>query len=302
MKEKRIGIFRTLKTTFNPDNVEGQQDIVEDNATIVERYLQSYLRKLYDIDVKGFTMPYDGSYGYNKYAFPPYFHFKEDTIQFYRDGGTEGFLPTNWHITGGSSGWCGLAFLGHSWSVRYNTWTCGAKTDIHELFHADPDWKLGHSGVVNLETGEETEYGGNYSMMGEITFSLRGLNAPHLYQLGVAEGHIVEADETFNLAPVEMPAVCLNDNEYSCVILRVPGHPDYCLSIRKVRGHMFALPAQRYEKTLFIHRMDRGRKSKRCMPDTIIGRPTVLPNGVTVNYLSYNNESAEIQVQFGEAS
>jgi len=283
---RRLAVMRAVKLDETPERIESRQDYVESVAESIQNFYQFYLGG--GFEARGFAVPYEGSFRV-KSALPRRFYWK-DSVDEFMEG--QDFDPNMWHMIGNGR-CCGEGILGKMQSARCSNMRCDVATDVHEIGHSG--WNLMHSGKVYLATGAEFEYGDNAGAMmsGASGNKMVGINAPHLIQMGLCVPHLVTGSETFNLAPVEVDAPALRDNEHRCAIIHRDNHPDLCLSTRMTSVHRFALP-ERYEGMLFVHRMDDKNACMRYYPDTRPGQDVDI-HGVTIRHLGYENESLTVE-------
>ena len=70
---KNIGIFKTSRPDIAPDVVEAEQGYADATARFIQNWLRFYFRDMYDIHVRGFVLPHEGSHAFIRSSFDPRF-------------------------------------------------------------------------------------------------------------------------------------------------------------------------------------------------------------------------------------
>lgn len=288
----KLAVFRSVKHDADRDYVAARHDYAESIAQSVAGYYSYFTRR--PVEAHGYAVPYEGSYRTNTNPMDYKFYWFDTVNEFMQD---KDFEPDTWHMIGGGTGCCGRAIRGGNQSTRCLNMTCGLSTDIHEVGHSA--FNLGHSGLI-YENGTIAEYGDNSSaIMGGTPAhgnKVVGINAAHLYMMGLVSPLAIQESGEYQIAAVEIPDICLRQGEARCLLVSGNEH-DYIISYRKADSiHPFALP-EKHKKTLFVHRLSPKNSCHRMLPDLQPGESKEL-GGVRIEHLGFDaaKESLEVGV------
>lgn len=265
---------------------------VQDYARQTENYARRYAGLVWEIRAEGFIYESESS----NVAFPHYG--KADIQPFIDAGGTNGFIPTHHMAIGyGRTDRCGEAVIGGNWGATFRNMGCGIGTIVHELFGHELGFD--HAGQIKPD-GSETEYRDDSDIMGGGGGLLTGLSSPRLVQMGFEtnrEIKYVDSSQAILIAAVERTHHMMHPGMYQHVILVVAGQPNWILSTRNDKGWPYSTGSNRND-TLYAHRIDKGGKTKRLLPDIKVGETKMLPNRVYVTYHEYAEETASVSALF----
>ena len=280
LEPKHIGIFRQISPNATIETEARALILAQDRARQVQDYYRYFARHEWDIQARGYVMRS------NCNPHPP--NYCQDGT---RTVDTGDFNPNYWHVLGGySSSWCGQAVQGGYRSVNYN---CSYSTTDHEIGH---NLSIHHGGLSDGEN--ESEFGDSTTIMGSSGFS--GLISPNIIKLGLdRELKIIDKTQQFFMAPTEISIHGLRENEHQNILIAKTGFHNYSISIRKVRGHPYPEPVET-ENNLYVHEIGSDGKTKRLLPDMLPTDTKILPNGVTVEYLQYSQETARVNIIFDD--
>lgn len=286
--DQRIMLARLVAEDSTDEQMAEHQSIVDDHAKRLQEYYLYYLRGKVSVEVRGFVIRYEGR---NE---PPYY--VQGLMQRHLEAQGIDWKPTHWHGWGGQTSRrvCGLGDLGGNKAATY--YPCGHRTHVHEHGH---NCNLGHAGRLKAD-GTILEYGDKSCIMGSMQDNVEGFHTYNLYRLGAYEDRelkIVDHTQELLIAPIEMPYHGMHPDEYQHVLIRVPQHDNYMISIRKTKGTLYPQGVAA-EGALYIHQIVDNIKTRRFEPDISPGGEKLLPNGVTIKYLEYANETAHVQVLF----
>jgi hypothetical protein len=251
-------------------------------------YWQYYCGNIWDVQWRGYIVPYDGTVD------SPHFG-SAGRDPWWRDNGDEDYDPNYLGSWGKmAKQYCGLAWVGgREFCVNGMQGQCYVGAVNHETGH---NHSLRHSGSYD-EDGDNDNYGDITCLMGGSVFSLTGLNSLKLQQLNLEaarEKHTIEASEQVLIAPIELPWNALRENEYQHI--KVKNGSDVNISMRKTKGTKFPV-ATKYEGHLWVHTLV-GAESKWHEPTVAPGEMRILPNGIGLVYHEYKSETARVSFIF----
>jgi hypothetical protein len=283
-----IGVFKCVRLNLPDEYIEQHQADAESIAEVIQNYLRFYF-EAETINVRGFAWRFEGRMDPSPINYVAEFTHKQALLGFIDSGACGDFVPNAYHAIGSYANYCGLAYPGYMWSVRYGHNQCGTKVDIHEILHSV--WSLAHAGMISIDGTTTSEYGDATAIMGAtgVYFPI-GINGPHLHQLGLIDVCRVTESQTVSLAPAELSYHALRENEYNGAMVG-----NLFLSHRKVRGHRFALP-ESAEGRIYLHRFAKQKnRTERYRPDLLPGE-TVTIEGNKIEYLDYTRETATLRI------
>ena len=292
MKEKKhIAIFRMILTNATPERYVKWLANVHLRAFQTQAYLRKYNRHNWDVQVRGYLMPFNGWIDHPSYA-------REAINEWWLENGDD-FDPNYWVAWGNTYRKnCGLAVIGGNRAMvngMHGDNVCGIGTIGHELLH---NMGLHHSGMVWLD-GASSEYKDDTCIMGGGGNKLKGLCSPQMVRLNMdtpKERLVVETTQQVLICPIELPWHSQHENEFQHIILRKAGFDDIYLSLRKTKGWVYMPPANTARR-LYAHIFQRNGMNKRIAPDMFPHYdPWVLPNGMTVIYHEYADETARVSI------
>ena len=298
LDKKHTMLCRMIPTDATPEEEAAWQVRVDRFAFDYQSYWRYYNRHHWDMQCQGYVLRYDGL------CDPPSVVFgkgwaQERIDQHIAETDMQGFDPNFWYAWGKTSKhYCGLAPLGgYRAMINGQLGDCGIGTVTHEGGHNHGLW---HSGLLR-EDGSTREYGDDTCIMGGGGPTQKGLNSPNMCKLNldtVMERTIVDSTRQLLMCPIELPYHAQHPEETQHVVLRVAGHDDIYVSLRKTKGFRFPVH-KRYEGTLFAHILESDGRVKRIEPDMKIGDdPWELPNGVIIQYHEYFNETGRVSFYF----
>jgi hypothetical protein len=275
--------FKRGTEPVDPDPIK-----IQAKAQWIENYWKHYAQDTWDIRVEGYLLYTDCR------PLPPYYC-ASDVNRFIGTNDLGDFDPNYFHVYGGyHASYCGQATLGGNWGVTYNPGQCGVRTMVHELGH-NFGW---HHGSTNYG-GNWVEYGDRNSVMGSGSH-VRGLVGP-LYVWGDLneDYNLIRSTQQVILAPLEVNAASLHDNEgrFQQIYPHSGSDQTYSISLRRVLGE--AYPATGSAKDLYIHEARRDKHTvlvKTLQP----GNSYRTPYGTKIIYLEYAQERARVNVIWEE--
>jgi hypothetical protein len=216
------------------------------------------------------------------------------------------FKPTNWHLLGGyDMSACGRAHRPGTTGATFTDGGCGTKSTIHELGH---NFGLGHSNVMDPVTGKVSEYVDRSGVMGAgAQLGLHAANYDYLKLRKDDEVRRVHSPERLSIVPAELPPEARHVGETPFNIVRPKNYSgrfhgvrgEFCLSIRKTKGHPHRMAMKQGAEDLFIHL---GSYDTHLLDRIAPGESSTVIPGVTVHYVIRWNDRAIVDVYYdGEA-
>lgn len=289
--KKHTVMFRQLHPDSTQSKIDKERIRVANRAYSYQLFARTYARHVWDIKVMGVVMLGTQHTGINTFA-------KDDVIRFMQETGTGDFSRNYTHIIGGTNGGvCGEAILNGRQSVTFgDNQACDFKTDLHEGFGHNNG--LHHASTLNESTGRRSEYGGIDSIMGNGQV-VSGLNSAEMVKLGlVPDREIVEVTENTQvlLRPIELHSDALHQSEHKHAIVHI-GRRRFHVSIRKAKGWRYMIYNNGPEM-LYIHEALPDGHSVNYVPNMRYARDsvTIKDAGFTVEYLSYDDERAVVNI------
>jgi hypothetical protein len=283
--KKHVAILFQVHEGSTQDTKDKALISVTRDAEKVENYYKYFSKYFWDVQVRGYVFESNSS------AEPPTWGGKDadDLIKSITD-----FSPNYRMILSDNnaiSSGCGRGLLGGAYSIVYKV--CGVKTMIHELGH---NFGLQHAATID-KAGIYKEYGDESSIMGSNT--VKGLNSPNVVQLGFENDREIDVildSRQVLIAPIELNEHALHQQEYQNIIIKKDKSNDFYLSLRKPIGtsYVYFKPPE----TLYIHELDKERKTVRQLPDLLPGSNRGLSNGVKLEYIDFENDAAKVNILF----
>ena len=287
LRKIHVGLFRQVAVGTSEEEIATQLAITKKHARKIQDLYRNYYRHVADVQVRGYVM--EGS----ESTHPPTYA-RHDIDNYINTHDMDGFVPNYFSVHGGtSSSYCGQGNVGGNRCTTYLSTACGTKTMIHELGH---NLGLHHAGSLS-SSGVLSEYGDTNDYMGKDS-KAKGFGSVALYRLGlesVREVRHIPYTQQVYIAPVEMNRNYLRPNEYQVIKFSALGK-SYHITLRKVTGSRYNNDRDYTNPTaLVIHEYTRDRKSILQSPTLYPGQIAVV-DGVTVDYLEYDDESARVNV------
>jgi len=290
MKKLHILLCRMVGTNYSDDYAAQMLENAHEKAYEMQCFLRYYLLD-YDVRVEACVIRNDN------YCDPPQFA-RDEINAYWKDHPIDGFTPNHWIAWGKTSrNICGLAYYNYDramWNASLGDVNCSVATGAHEVGH---NFGARHVGIIK-ENGSELEYGDRTDLLGWAREKLIGFSSPTFIKLNLdtlKERIVVDTTQQLLMCPIELSWNAQGWDEVQHVCIRKAGFEDYYISFRKSKGWRF--PVDR-EGMLYAHKVQKDGFIKRIDPGMNVGdAPWVLPNGVTIHFHEYRDETGRVTVQ-----
>jgi len=197
-----------------------------------------------------------------------------------------------WQRWDPNNGRCGEATLWGKRGVAVEG--CPQRTCNHEAGHSQG---MSHSSSLN-DNGSRSEYGGKDCIMGGASH-IPGICAPQQQKMGMLSQRsqrTVDTNCEVLICPLELSDHAMFWQEDKVVTIRVPGHSDYTLSLRKDKGVPYRTGSAYRNGKICIHTME-GRYA--VLVGTLNpGDSHDLFGVVNITYKEYGNETAVVNIKY----
>lgn len=291
-KRVHIALCRMIPTHMSDELALKKKETVERIAAEVQAFYREVQWDKWDVHIEAFIIRYDG------YVDPPMYA-RNTVDEHLKD--YDGDLQFNYFAVWGKmkNNYCGQGTLGGNRccikaDIGYAS-TCSVGTVGHELGH---NFDLGHSGT--LKNGSETEYN-DFTLMGGGGNMLKRFNSPHLLYLdteNLKEIYDVTETQQILMCPIELPYHAQHAGEYQHFIIRKEGHEPVFIAMFKSKPWVKYAQPDYKEGRIYAYYLSDKRTTKRI--DTPLVEPgarLLLPNGASLYYEEYRNETARVTVR-----